>query len=572
MTSIPEFQTLETAFSGKPEHWHSIDWSRVLRNVRGTQIRIAKAVRENNWRRVKALQRMLTRSFCARALAVRRVTENRGKRTPGVDGELWSTPAAKWKAIERLNRRGYRPKPLRRVYIPKANGKRRALGIPTLLDRAMQALHLLGLAPVAETTGDGNSYGFRELRSTADAITHCHTVLSRKHSPQWILEADIKGCFDHIDHTWLLAHIPMDKAVLRKWLKAGVIDKGTFADTEEGTPQGGIISPTLANMTLDGLQTLLEQHFGRKDSKKGKRNQITLIRYADDFIITGREKSLLTDEVLPLIKSFMAERGLELAPEKTHVTHIDQGFDFLGWTARKFKGKLIVKPSKKNTQAFLTKVRGLIKSNKQAKQENLIRLLNPVIRGWANYHRHQVASDAFSRADAQIFWALWRWARRRHNKKGARWVKSRYFHLVGNRQWTFAVPAVLRSDDKTDYPLTLVYAGEVKIKRRVKIRSGANPYDRDNEVYFERRRNQLLFDQVEHRKKTVGIWNRQKGLCALCQQPVTKDTGWDLHHIRFRTHGGKDNSSNLLMMHPNCHRQYHALARQRSDTAGPIRA
>ncbi|MFV0477506.1 MAG: reverse transcriptase N-terminal domain-containing protein [Parahaliea sp.] len=252
------------AFSGCPEHWHQIDWRHVNRTVRGMQVRIAKAARDNKPRRVSALQRMLTRSFCGKALAVRRVTENQGKRTAGVDCELWGTPTSKRKAIDRLVVRGYHPKPLRRVHIPKANGKLRALGIPTMTDRAMQALFLLALEPVSESKADESSYGFRQGRSTADAIMRCYMMLSRKGSAKWVLDADIEGCFDH---GWLIDHIPMDKVVLRKWLKAGVVDMGRLQATEEGTPQGGIISPTLANMALDGLEAELAQHFGAAGSK-----------------------------------------------------------------------------------------------------------------------------------------------------------------------------------------------------------------------------------------------------------------------------------------------------------------
>uniref|UniRef100_UPI003561EE0B reverse transcriptase N-terminal domain-containing protein n=1 Tax=Pseudomonas aeruginosa TaxID=287 RepID=UPI003561EE0B len=215
-------QQAGSALSGVPQQWHDIDWCRVQRNVRGMQVRIAKACREGKWRRVKALQRMLTRSKSARYLAVRRVTENQGKRTAGVDRVLWDTPDAKWKAANGLKRRGYQPRPLRRVFIPKSNGKERPLGIPTMTDRAMQALYLLALAPIAEATGDPNSYGFRIERSTADAMSQLFTCLSQKASAQWVLEADIEGCFDHINHHWLVANIPTDKAVLRKWLKAGV--------------------------------------------------------------------------------------------------------------------------------------------------------------------------------------------------------------------------------------------------------------------------------------------------------------------------------------------------------------
>jgi RNA-directed DNA polymerase len=231
------------ASSGRATAWDQIDWPKCARQVRRLQARIVKATREGRWGKVKTLQRLLTHSFCGRALAVKRVTENQGKKTPGVDGKIWGTPASKQRAIGRLRRRGYRPQPLRRVYIPKANGKLRPLGIPTMKDRAMQALYLLALAPVAETTGDLNSYGFRPERGTADAIGQCFLALSKQDSARWVLEGDIRGCFDNISHEWMLRHIPTDKEVLRKWLKAGFVENRTLFPTEAGTPQGGIMTP-----------------------------------------------------------------------------------------------------------------------------------------------------------------------------------------------------------------------------------------------------------------------------------------------------------------------------------------
>jgi RNA-directed DNA polymerase len=525
------------------------------------QVRIAKATKEGDWRRVKALQRYLTRSFSGKALAVRRVTENQGRRTPGIDGVVWSTPTAKRNAIWVLRSRGYHPLPLRRVFIPKKNGKLRPLGIPTMKDRAMQALYLLALLPVAETIADRNSYGFRPVRSTADAIVQCHMVLGRSFSAPWVLEADIKGCFDNIDHQWLIDHVPMDKVVLRKWLKAGVVETGTLLPTEAGTPQGGIISPTLANLALDGMEKALEDLFGVKNSKKAKQHQVNLVRYADDFVITGRSKELLENEVQPLVVRFLTQRGLVLAPEKTRITHIDEGFDFLGWNVRKYGGKLLIKPSKGNVQAFLTKVRDVIRANNGATQEHLILQLNPIIRGWTNYHRSQVASAAFSRADAMIWRSLWRWAKRRHPGKGARWVKERYFHRIGTRVWTFAahLPTDVSRTHKEAQYRALAYASDTKIRRYVKIRSDANPFDPADEFYLEERQSATMLDSVLHRRQLVSLLQQQRSRCALCSEPITQATGWHDHHIQYRVYGGGDQLSNRVLLHPVCHQQVHHL-------------
>jgi RNA-directed DNA polymerase len=492
------------ASSGEVSHWEQVNWPHCERQVRRLQARIVKATQESRWGKVQALQRLLTSSFSGKALAVKRVTENQGKRTPGVDSVSWTTPAARLKAIGSLQRRGYKPLPLRRVYIPKANGKQRPLGIPTMKDRAMQALHLLALEPVAETTADPNSYGFRPKRSTADALTQCFNALGRECSAQWVLEGDIKGCFDHISHDWMLQHVPVDKQMLQKWLQAGYIENRTLFPTEAGTPQGGIISPTLANMTLDGLEKLLAQHFPRQKSRNGKvwSPKVNLVRYADDFIITGDSKRLLLNEARPLVRRFLRERGLKLSADKTRITHIDEGFDFLGQNLRKYDGKPLAKPSKKNTHVFLEKVRGLIKANQSVSQAQLIVMLNPVIRGWANYHRHCAASDTFNRVDHAIWQALWRWARRRHPKKSRDWVKKHCFPAWQKRAWTFAAKTRKHKPDGTPIWGRLTYAGDTKIRRHIKIRRNANPFDPEWQTYFKEREFQKKF----------GITRQQAGI------------------------------------------------------------
>lgn len=533
--------------------WHDISWVKVYQAVARTQARIAKAAKAGEWRKVRSLQRLLTKSTGAKALAVRRVTENRGRKTPGIDKQTWSTPEEKWQALNGLGSKRYKPLPLRRIYIPKANGEKRPLGIPTMRDRAMQALHLLSLDPVAETTGDPHSYGFRRERSTADAIVQVRNVLGRDVSPKWVLEGDIKGCFDNISHDWLITNVCMDKGILKKWLKAGFIEMGRLFPTQAGTPQGGIISPVLANAALDGLQNELTSLFRTvRDARAAK---VNLVRYADDFIITGSSKELLENEVRPLVERFLATRGLVLSEKKTKVTHVTEGFDFLGWNVRYFDSVLIVQPSKKNTKAFLDKIRGWLRTRQAVAQVEVIEKLTPVIRGWANYHRSQNTTRPFAKCDHQIWQALWRWACRRHPNKGKRWIKARYFRCIKGREWRFA------DKDK----LLPVLAGYKK-QLHTKINSEANPYDPKDDDYFSKRLAQRMDKTLEGRRKLRWLWWWQEGRCPICEQKITRETGWHLHHIVKRSERGSDKLTNLALLHPNCHMQHHV--RERNGPAG----
>ena len=460
------------------DKWNSIDWKKAQREVRRLQVRIAKAVKENRWNKVRSLQYLLTRSFNAKLLAVKRVTSNKGKKTPGVDGVLWRGVRAKWRAACSLRRRGYHPQPLRRIYIEKKNGKLRPLSIPTIYDRAQQALYKLGLAPVAETTADRNSYGFREGRSCADAVACAFNALSKPNSAPWILEGDIKGCFDNIAFKWILKNIPMDKVVLHKLLKAGYVENGIHYPTRKGVPQGGIISPTISNMVLDGLEETVRCAVPR-------RCRINFVRYADDFIITGKSKSILEDAIQPVVEGFLAERGLELSPEKTVVTHIKDGFTFLGQTFRKHGRVLHITPSTEGVHALMQKVRKLIRKHVSAPMPVLIKKLNATLRGWANYHRHVVASEAFSRIDTYVFEQLRRMLRRRHSTKSVKWLIKHYWSAAGKN--VFAVFAKTSKTGKKLYQVLRVSA--IGIRRYVKIKADATPYLPEYAGYFWHRRN-----------------------------------------------------------------------------------
>jgi len=459
--------------------WNSIDWKKVERGVKSLQSRIVKAIKNKHFHKAKALLHLISRSFYGKLLAILRVTSNKGSRTRGVDNVLWNTPQKKWKAIEQLKVKGYKAKPLKRKSIKKKNGKYRHLGIPTMTDRAMQALFRIGLEPIAETTADLNSYGFRPKRSCADAVVQCHNVLCQRNSAEWIFEADIKGCFDNISHQWILQNIPLSKKVLAQWLNAGYMENKYWFPTESGTPQGGIISPTIANMVLDGLEKVINIHAGHRNGRNP--HKVNFIRYADDFVVTCDNGEYLERVIKPLVNGFLSKRGLELSHQKTKITHIQQGFDFLGFNIRKYKTKCLTKPKKESVKAILASISECLANHKSVTQEQLIRMITPKITGWANFYRHSAAKRTFALLDHKVFRLLWKWAKRRHPNKGSRWVKAKYFKTKGNRHWVFAA-----TDDKgKTFELPLFDA--VKIQRHIKIRSNSNPYDREWESYFKER-------------------------------------------------------------------------------------
>lgn len=464
--------------------WTAAELAKAQGIVRRLQTRIVQAVRAGRWHKVKALQHLLTHSRSAKILAVRRVTENAGNHTPGVDGVTWKTPALQQDAVTALQRRGYRPLPLRRCYIPKSNGRLRPLGIPAMKDRAMQALYLQALDPVAETLGDPHSYGFRPARSCADALERAHHLLALRGAPEWVLEGDIQACFDRINHAWLLEHVPLDRQLLRLWLEAGYMERARWYPTQAGTPQGGIISPVLANLALDGLQKRLTQAFPKA---QGRNPKVHLVRYADDFLITGSSRELLEQQVRPLVAAFLAERGLVLSPEKTVITHVADGFDFLGQHVQRFGRKVLSKPAAKSVKTCYQNLRALVKANLNADPATLVRLLNPRIQGWAMYHRHASSKATFQKLDSLLFRLVWNWAKHRHSNKSGHWLRDRYFTTVRGDHWVFfGWEARARGEPRKQ---TLVKAGGIRIRRHIKVCGNLNAYAPEWADYLARRRN-----------------------------------------------------------------------------------
>jgi RNA-directed DNA polymerase len=489
--------------------WNNILWKKVEKHVNRLQVRIAKAVKEGKWYLVKRLQYLITHSHYAKLLATRKPTQNTGKRTAGVDGETWSSSEAKMKAALSLTDKKYVAKPLKRVFIDKpGKKKKRPLGIPTMYDRVMQSLYALALEPIAEATGDRTSFGFRKFRSAHDACGQVFVCMCRENSPEWVLEGDIKGCFDNISHQWLTDNIPMDKSILKQFLKAGYVFERHLFPTDAGTPQGGIISPILANMTLDGIEKLLADKYhnnknGRTDRKHSAKYKVNLCRYADDFIVTAKTEEI-AKEVKELIRDFLKDRGLELSDEKTMITHINNGFDFLGWNFRKYNGKLLVKPSNKSIEKVTVRISDIIKRGKAWKQEDLIDTLNPVVTGWANYHQSVASSETFQKIDHRIWNMLWHWAKRRHPNKSKHWIANKYWHSDRKRNWMFS---------EGDKQLNLL--SDTKIIRHTRLKLDVNPYlDKD---YFIRRKLKLgimklrgisknVWDKVK-KKKDMQTWN-----------------------------------------------------------------
>ena len=556
---------MNTAVQQPMYEWKELPWQQIERRVFKLQKRIYRASNRGDVKTVHRLQRLLMKSWSAKCLATRRVTQdNQGKKTAGIDGVKSLTPAARLKLVARLNLK-LKAKPVRRVWIPKpGTTEQRGLGIPVMDDRACQALVKLGLEPEWEAKFEANSYGFRPGRGCHDALSAIRSHINQQ--PKYILDADIAKCFDRINHTALLDKLktmPTLRKVIKAWLKAGVMDEETLFPTEAGTPQGGVISPLLANVALHGMETDLKAAFPADIKRDGQwlRNwQPTLIRYADDLVVLHRDE-LVIEQAKQILSKWLAGMGLELKASKTRFTHTlepheeNVGFDFLGSTVRQYpvgkthapktrgrtKGRLafmtIIKPSKTAQKSHYQKLRETLKALAMAPQADLIQALNPIIRGWANYHSPNNAAQAFNHADYLMHTLLWCWAKRRHTNKPAQWIWQRYWHR-SNNCLVFAA--------KTS--IELVRHDETSIREHFKVEGTRSPFDGDWSYWGKR-----LGRYPDLTKRQAQLLKRQMGKCNYCGLHFTSEDKLEIDHIIPRQQGGKDDYSNWQILHRHCH-------------------
>jgi len=545
------------------QEWRDIDWPTVEKDVHGLQRRIYRVSQKDDRDLIHRLQRLLMSSWSAKVLAVRRVTQdNQGKKTAGVDGVASLTPEERLPLVESLSLDA-KPKPVRRVWIPKpGTDEKRPLGIPTMYVRALQALVKLALEPEWEARFEPNSYGFRPGRSAHDAIEAIFNNI--RFGPKYVLDADIAKCFDRIDHEALLDKLqtfPLMRRIVKAWLEAGVLDGDTLFPTDEGTPQGGVISPLLANVALHGLEREIESHFPTQKWVKESRSAINwkplVVRYADDFVVLHRDEGVVR-ECQAIAQEWLKGMGLELKPSKTRISHTLEemdgqvGFDFLGFTVRQFpvgkyhsgkmpKGQLlgfktIITPSKKKVKLHQERLSDLVKHMRSVPQGKLIKTLNPIIKGWCNYYRTVCSRDTFKKVDLVLHHILMQWAKWRHSRKNTHWIVSKYWLMP---KWTFG----------TKDGLVLRPHGKTNIVRHVKVAGHKSPYDGDWTYWASR---QAYYPGVS--PWLARVLKRQKGKCAHCGMLFLPEDLIECHHQLDEN--GKRNGL-LDALHRHCHDKVH---------------
>jgi RNA-directed DNA polymerase len=565
---------------GENLDWQTIDWPAAEETVRRLRQRIFTASKAGNLKKVRNLQKLMLRSHANTLISVRRVTEiNAGRKTAGVDGEVALFPEARAELAGWVQRQAkpWTARPVKRVFIPKANGKQRPLGIPVLVDRVLQARVVNALEPEWEARFEPKSYGFRPGRGCQDAIQAIYkTVKGRDPKRRWALDADLTAAFDRIDHDHLVGMLGTfpGNGLVRQWLKAGVVDKGRFAPTEEGTPQGGVVSPLLLNVALHGLEKAAGVRYRSAigvEPERTARDSPVLIRYADDLVVFCHSRGQ-AEQIKVALAAWLAPRGLVFNEDKTRIVVLDEGLDFLGFNVRRYGGKLLIKPSKAALRRIRERLRAEMRALRGANAEAVLQRLNPIIRGWSAYYRHVVSSKAFHALDSYLWRLTYKWAKYRHSNKSKRWVTSRYYGMFNtSRQdrWVFG---------DRDSGAYLLKFGWTKIVRHQMVRSDASPDDPAMADYWadRRRRGRPPLDRTRLR-----LLMAQQGRCPLCadlllhadHEPASPRE-WEqwLTAIRkavrlnaitdYQRHGTSDDAANSVhLIHAWCERRLQAAHR-----------